>query len=196
MRREGRQHGMMRTYRIIPSPLNPRSSPISAFDSAPTAGMFTKLNPSKPTNHSKFTGKCGKAGCGQCHLHPACKSREKTKGSHKARGPNDDVSRLKLVSWRVVDARPGLGLSFAGSSASQILAHLAEEEESNLNDVGEYGFGFDRETEVDGGKEIEIEEEKMDGGDADEDETMSFCEVGYVWEQVEGDDSWCLVAEM
>lgn len=34
----------------------------------------------------------------------------------------------------------------------------------------------------------------MDGEDVDE--TMSFCEVGYVWEQVDGDDDSCfLVAE-
>ncbi|CAM8962504.1 unnamed protein product [Rhodiola kirilowii] len=189
MKREGRQHGMVRTYQILPSPLNTRTIN-NIVDSTPTAGMFTKVNPSKPTNHSKFTGKCGKARCSDCHLHPSCKSSEKTKGSYKLKAQNDDVSRLKLLSWRVVDSRPGMGMSFGSSSASEILAHLAEEAEEDAAD-------FDQDMEyMDGVDEIEIgEEEKMDGGD-DEDGTMSFCEVGYVWEQVEGDDSWCFVAEM
>ncbi|KAK8710270.1 hypothetical protein V6N13_145603 [Hibiscus sabdariffa] len=59
MKREGRQHGMVRTYRILPSPLNPKpeSRFIQQFDLPPTAGLFTKV-PVKPTNHSKFTGRC------------------------------------------------------------------------------------------------------------------------------------------
>ncbi|KAK9039585.1 hypothetical protein V6N11_014781 [Hibiscus sabdariffa] len=60
MKREGRQHGMVRTYRILPSPLNPKpeSRFIQQFDLPPTAGLFTKV-PVKPTNHSKFTGRPG-----------------------------------------------------------------------------------------------------------------------------------------
>ncbi|PQP97108.1 hypothetical protein Pyn_12086 [Prunus yedoensis var. nudiflora] len=56
MKREGRQHGMVRTYGVIPDPLNPRPETRheNRFDS-PTAALFTKVA-TKPTNHSKFTG--------------------------------------------------------------------------------------------------------------------------------------------
>ncbi|KAM7509845.1 hypothetical protein LguiB_008720 [Lonicera macranthoides] len=84
MKREGRQRGMVRTYPILPSPLNPRPDTIfvNRLDSPPTAGLFTKVS-RKPTNHSKFTGKCGRPKCSGCHLHPACKSKEKVKGTQK-----------------------------------------------------------------------------------------------------------------
>ncbi|XP_031093762.1 uncharacterized protein LOC115998350 [Ipomoea triloba] len=36
----------------------------------------------------------------------------------------------------------------------------------------------------------------LDGGDDVDDDAMSFCEVGFLWEQVEGDEGWCLVEEM
>lgn len=32
--------------------------------------------------------------------------------------------------------------------------------------------------------------------DDDNEDGMSFCEVGFVWESMDGDDSWCLVEEM
>ncbi|KAG2242755.1 hypothetical protein Bca52824_095397 [Brassica carinata] len=47
MRREGRQHGIVRTYRILPPPpLNPRL--VNSATSPSTSALFTKL-PSKPT---------------------------------------------------------------------------------------------------------------------------------------------------
>ncbi|GAY48391.1 hypothetical protein CUMW_111320 [Citrus unshiu] len=53
---------MVRTYRIAPSPWNPRpdARTVNKFDSPPTCGLFTKVS-QRPTNHSKFTGKCGRA---------------------------------------------------------------------------------------------------------------------------------------
>ncbi|KAG5088217.1 hypothetical protein JHK86_000829 [Glycine max] len=45
--------------------------------------MVANMVSSKPTNHSKFMGKCGKPCCPGCHLHPACKSKDKTKGTKK-----------------------------------------------------------------------------------------------------------------
>ncbi|KAL2336917.1 hypothetical protein Fmac_011363 [Flemingia macrophylla] len=84
MKREGKQHGMVRSYPILPSPLNPRPNTrfITRFESPSTAGLFVKVS-SKPTNHSKFTSKCGTPRCTGCHLHPACKSKHKTKGTQK-----------------------------------------------------------------------------------------------------------------
>ncbi|CAM8987105.1 unnamed protein product [Rhodiola kirilowii] len=57
MKREGRQHGMVRTYRILPAPLNQTNKLrfVNRIDTPPTAGLFTKVS-SKPTNHSKSTG--------------------------------------------------------------------------------------------------------------------------------------------
>ena len=47
IKREGRQHGMVRTYRILPSPLNqiPETRFVNRFDSATTAaGLFTRVS--------------------------------------------------------------------------------------------------------------------------------------------------------
>ncbi|KAK8586948.1 hypothetical protein V6N13_085961 [Hibiscus sabdariffa] len=126
MKREGRQHGMVRTYRILPSPLNPKleSRFIQQFDSPPTAGLFTKV-PVKPTNHSKFTGRCGRPRCLGCHMHPTCKSKDKTKGNHK-------LKSSEMVSWRVADGRPGF--KDYGFSASMILDHLSNDDDGGADD--------------------------------------------------------------
>ncbi|MCI06559.1 hypothetical protein A2U01_0027619 [Trifolium medium] len=81
MKREGKQHGMVRTYLILPNPI-PGTRFITRFDSPPIAGLFTKV-PSKPTNHSKFTGKCCTSRCTGCRLHPVSKSKNKSKGNSK-----------------------------------------------------------------------------------------------------------------
>ncbi|WVZ06900.1 hypothetical protein V8G54_020246 [Vigna mungo] len=113
MKREGRQHGMVRSYRILPSPLNPRPDTriITRFDTPPTAGLFVKVS-SKPTNHSKFTGKCGTSRCTGCHLHPACKSKGKTKGSQKHK------------NWRVIGQPDS---DFFGLSATLTLDHISND---------------------------------------------------------------------
>ncbi|KFK37016.1 hypothetical protein AALP_AA4G201100 [Arabis alpina] len=80
MKREGRQHGIVRTGMIHPSGFNPR--PVNRLDSPPAFGVFTKA-PSKPTNHSKFTGKCERSKFSNCHVSPAMKSGDKSKGRRK-----------------------------------------------------------------------------------------------------------------
>ncbi|CAM9000428.1 unnamed protein product [Rhodiola kirilowii] len=57
MKREGRHHGMVRTYRILPAPLNKTNKLwfVNRIDTPPTAELFTKIS-SKPKNHSKSTG--------------------------------------------------------------------------------------------------------------------------------------------
>ncbi|XP_022869827.1 uncharacterized protein LOC111389172 [Olea europaea var. sylvestris] len=84
MKREGRQHGTVRTTAILPPPLRPVARHFNKLGSPPTAGMFTKVS-SKPTNHSKFTSKCGRPRCNGCHIHPACKAKDKAKGAKKLR---------------------------------------------------------------------------------------------------------------
>ncbi|KAL1813511.1 hypothetical protein ACET3Z_023576 [Daucus carota] len=90
---------MLRSFCSIPSPLNPNPQRrvINKFDTPPTAGLFTKVS-SKPTNHSKFTGRCGKPKCSDCHMQPASKSKDKAKGSHKLKSATDvsiDFSRTE-----------------------------------------------------------------------------------------------------
>ncbi|CAN8284698.1 unnamed protein product [Cochlearia groenlandica] len=80
MRREGRQHGVVRTGMIHPSGFKPQ--PVNRLDSPPAFGVFTKV-PSKPTNHSKFSGKCERSKFSNCHVSPAIKSGDKSKGRRK-----------------------------------------------------------------------------------------------------------------
>ncbi|KAK1318193.1 hypothetical protein QJS10_CPB04g01374 [Acorus calamus] len=82
MKREGRQHGLVRTHKLIFSPDHPRPSNLRIANevSGPAmAGSFVKA-PSKPTNLSKFTSKYSWS-----HVQPVSKSKEKAKGSHKFR---------------------------------------------------------------------------------------------------------------
>ncbi|KAF5188762.1 histone-lysine N-methyltransferase trithorax-like protein [Thalictrum thalictroides] len=188
MRREGRQHGMVRTCMILPSPLNPRpnSRVVNELNSLPTAGMYTKVS-RKPTNHSKYTSKCGKANCeGQgCHTHPVCKSKAKAKGTQKFNS-GDVAKNHRLVSWRVVDK--GDGLKYDGKSATGILFNMSNDQylddeieddanDDNADDVYDDSPALTR---------IEIEE---DNGN------MDFYDVGLVLEAVE-DEDWCIVEEI
>lgn len=119
MKREGRQHGMVKTYPIISAPWGPRGpKPIRSPSPVPAAGPFAKV-PTKPTAHSKFTAKCGRPMCRECHLGPPTKSRDKVKGAHGLRGSSSDVvSDYRLPTRRVVDAK------FSGFSASTVLDYL------------------------------------------------------------------------
>ncbi|KAI8028744.1 hypothetical protein LOK49_LG01G04128 [Camellia lanceoleosa] len=205
MKREGRQHGMVRSYRVMPSPFNPRpdSRLINQFDSPPTAGLFTKVS-TKPTNHSKFTGKCTRPRCVECHLHPGSKSKDKAKGTHKLRS-GDVVSNHRLVSWRVVDAaKPGL--NFPGFSASRVLDHLDNDDYWNEDDdcedevyeesceLAHRDFVAEFEIEISSGAvEIEDDQDGENEGDEESGDTTSFCDVGLVWDRADEDEGWCLV---
>ncbi|XP_058186340.1 uncharacterized protein LOC131303478 [Rhododendron vialii] len=219
MRREGRQHGMVRNYPILGPPFNPRpeSRYLNRFDSPPTAGLFTKVS-SKPTNHSKFTGICGRPKCTGCHAHPVSKSRPKAKGTQKLRSC-DVVSNHRLVSWRVVDSNPGL--KFSGFSAGGILDHLDRDNMGDFDDDDDDFVGevYEDSCELDHRKrigestlapreshdsvELEIasgavdikdcDEEKKDD---DENENVSIDDLEIVWAEELEDEDWCLVAEM
>ncbi|MQL83432.1 hypothetical protein Taro_015921 [Colocasia esculenta] len=123
MRREGRQHGWVRTRMI----LNPAQDPkpkrrcVNVLDAPPAAGVFAKA-PVKPTNHSKFTGRCSKPVCGECRHCPACKSSGKAKGAAKLR-------RL--------DATPSCFLGRHGASATEVVGQLTGEDEEREEEEGE-----------------------------------------------------------
>ncbi|KAF8088121.1 hypothetical protein N665_0552s0009 [Sinapis alba] len=206
MKREGKQHGMVRTYRILPPSLNPRPEAklVNPLTCRPTAGLFTKVS-SKPTNHSKFTGKCDQARCLECHMHPITKSKVKSKGSSKVR--LNDVT-YNMLTWQVASGghRPGLKLS--GFSATGLLDLMSDD------------YGYDHDYESDDEEEekyigsvveeiVDIQsddddvEKEEDGSldDDDDDGRMSFCDVGMMvmmMDHVEefDEEGWCLVEEM
>ncbi|PIA30420.1 hypothetical protein AQUCO_05600104v1 [Aquilegia coerulea] len=179
MRREGRQHGMVRTCMILPSPLNSRlnSRVVNEFSSQPTAGMYTKVS-RKPTNHSKYTGKCGKAKCEECHTHPVCKSKAKAKGTQKINS-SDVAKNHQLVTWRVVDK--GDNLKYTGKSATGILFNMSNDQYMDDDEVE-----YDADDVYNGSSALT--RIKEDNGN------MDFYEVGFVLEAVE-DEDWCIVEE-
>lgn len=132
------------------------------------------------------------------------------------RSSSDVVSNYRLITWRVVDSGPGFKVS--GFSATGVLDYLHSadsydydhdhdyEGEDSDHDHDEFNGSYDHEMASHG---VEIEE--IDGcddaidaaidvvdsiDDDDDDDKMGFCEVGFVWEAVEGDESWCLVEEI
>lgn len=177
MKREGRQHGMVRTCLLLPPPLNKMARPdIRHFGTLPPGVLFTKVS-TKPNNHSKFTGKCAKPRCPVCNIHPVCKSKDKTKGNQKLKS-SDVVANHRLVTWP--------GLKFSGSSASEILDHLSSDYYDNSHDGD--GDGDDDELRVD----FSDVDEKGSNGE----EVMGFCNVDYVFDyQIEEDEGWCLVPQ-
>ncbi|KAI3889542.1 hypothetical protein MKW92_040515 [Papaver armeniacum] len=97
---------MGRSYMVLPSPLNPtpKSKIVNALESRPTTGAYTKVS-RKPTNHSKFAGKCGVA--------------------RKIR-PNEPKSlNHRSLAWSVVD---GNGLNYDSKSATGILSTISSSE--------------------------------------------------------------------
>ncbi|XP_010912896.2 uncharacterized protein [Elaeis guineensis] len=205
MKREGWQHGMVRSPSILPPPCNPRHNDkmFDGSDMPPTARFYTKVS-SKPTNHSKFTGKCRRARCQECHSHPISKSRSKAKGTYKLKGC-DVALNHKLVSWRIVADQENM-LDLRGASASEILSHLSancwfqgyEDDDRNIEDDVEFGYEDSYEEPV--GlmiKEEEEEEEEARPSSSSDDEDggdMGFYVVGLVWEYLDEED-WLVVGE-
>ncbi|KAK2969779.1 hypothetical protein RJ640_028059 [Escallonia rubra] len=191
MKREGRQHGMVRTQCIVPAPFNSRPGPrYNRSDSSATAGLFTKVS-RKPTNHSKFTGKCGKPKCRCCHTDPANKAKDKVKGTRKIRSAEARYD-TRCVDWVVGSARPEL--SFSGSSATEFLYELNRDSDHldrtlQIESCGYASWSSDCEED----EETRSDADEVDGRDVDD---MSYCDAGLVLEQVEDDDEgWCLVRE-
>ncbi|KAF5770030.1 hypothetical protein HanRHA438_Chr14g0665781 [Helianthus annuus] len=127
MKREGRQHGVVRSYPILPTPLSRQRRYIKTVDSASVTGLFTKVS-SKPTNQSKFTGKCATARCLGCHIHPVCKSKDKAKGTMKLRS---SVSNRELISCS------------DGTSAIDALAYLVSRESYDDDTADDYDYNDD-----------------------------------------------------
>ncbi|MQL94100.1 hypothetical protein Taro_026746 [Colocasia esculenta] len=227
MRREGRQHGLVLTVEPAPCPqptLRRGRLLVDASNSPPTTAFRTRV-PTRPTNHSKYTGKAS-AGVRQ---QPFSKSKDKSKGARKLRALDIGLNP-QLASWRVTGGsgdRWGL-LAIRGASASAAAVYLSgypldgEEgtpwgcplyDEQRWVDEDMEGGGGEEETkevswgaivtsvtggEEEGGGEMEQGElaDDSSAGDAqEEEEDLGFCEVWYVWEYLDEED-WCVVGEM
>ncbi|XP_076933743.1 uncharacterized protein LOC143599745 [Bidens hawaiensis] len=150
MKREGRQHGVVRSFPILPTPLSRQRRYVKTVDSASVAGLFTKVS-TKPTNHSKFTGKCGTARCLGCHVHPVCKSKDKAKGTMKLRSVGSHDHEM-------------IGCP-TGTSAIDALAYLASDKDEGYD--YDYDHGDDN---VEFGSLVEpiVREEQIRVEDEDE----------------------------
>ncbi|KAJ8615640.1 hypothetical protein MRB53_035012 [Persea americana] len=173
MRREGRQHGMVRNYMVLPPPSyqRPKSKVVNEFTPTPTADINTKV-PTKLTNHYKFTGCCRKSRCPGCHSRPACKPKDKTKGTHKLKS-YDVTLNHRLIEWRVVDKGLGLDFDEVGGQMDGDLDHVTDDPITAMVD-----------------EEVNPGGTKIDGDDKD------LHEVGLVLDFVDDCEDWCLVGKM
>ncbi|KAK1410066.1 hypothetical protein QVD17_36599 [Tagetes erecta] len=150
MKREGHQHGVVRSFPILPTPLSRQRRYVKTVDSSSMAGTFTKVS-TKPTNHSKFTGKCGTVRCLECHMHPVCKSKDKAKGTMK----------LRSIGSEHIDCP-------AGTSVIDALAYLANDESYDAA-IDDYEYNDDVDFNDEYGNEIasivreELIEDEDDG---------------------------------
>ncbi|CAL9764538.1 unnamed protein product, partial [Musa acuminata subsp. burmannicoides] len=188
MRREGRQHGMVRSSAILPAESDPRPNNARVpnhVGAPPAAGFFAKA-PSRPTNHSKCTARCRRERCKDCHFSPVSKSRDKAKGAHKLRSC-DVVLNHRLVLWRVVDG--GRLLSSRKISASEIVDHLYassqhegdDYDDQNMEEGAGYGHGGPLLEAVDpkeGHSGAKYEETGESSIDSDEDSEIGFHMIG------------------
>ncbi|XP_051143955.1 uncharacterized protein LOC127260285 [Andrographis paniculata] len=200
MKREGRQHGMVRTNPILSVPSHPRPRArrvVNQLSSPPTAGVFARV-PTRPTAHSKFTGKCGRPQCRDCHDHiPACKSKDKAKGAQKSRSSSDTMSSYRLIAWRVVDSAPGF--RFSGLSASGVLDYLGRRDDDDDDDYHRPQIIMDDEDEAHEGPSSVISHGGTDHVEieleADGDEGDWEWDINIIDDE-DDESSWCLVEQM
>ncbi|GAB2211706.1 hypothetical protein Drorol1_Dr00025039 [Drosera rotundifolia] len=223
MKREGRQHGLVRTYGFLENFSKSPSPARHLFDFPPTAGLFTKV-PSKPNNHSKFTSKCSRSRCFSCRSHPVSKSSTKSKKSQKIRSHDG-----ALEYWQ--EGLRGFGRGFGGDSASRVLDEMMGSERGGKDDECEL-YGSDHECgnddvnkmsilevfedrRVDSAGEVDgivfdFFDDRGDGGIEsddiegeidevlcivdDEEEDWDF--VGFDFDQADGEEGWALVGGM
>lgn len=103
----------------------------------------------------------------------------------------------RLISWRVVDGQPGL--SFSGISATDLLDHVSGDymnDDEVYDGDFEYDGTMDFESPCNKDNDIRFEINHEDGEEDDNSDNISYCDVEFVSDQVEGEEEWCLVEEM
>ncbi|KAJ6841475.1 uncharacterized protein M6B38_306310 [Iris pallida] len=198
MKREGWQRGTVRC--AARTTTGPADADADAGEEEAWSSNAKAPSVAKPSNHSKFSGKCKRARCAACHSHPVSKSRDKAKGTHKLRSC-DVALNHRLVSWRVAPAEvveDGLGhwSKYSGFSASGILDQLSSERDCRGDDEDQDVVEEEEEEEESDGMLAECSDAKEEDEEHDDDDEEEFCQVGIVsWEYIDGED-WCLVHEM
>lgn len=96
---------------------------------------------------------------------------------------------------------PVPSLKISGFSATGVLDYLASDDYMDDHDhEDEYDHdvdeSYDRDQDYISDRGVVVADADADADDDDDDDHMSFCEVGFVWQAVDGDESWCLVEEM
>lgn len=114
------------------------------------------------------------------------KAKDKGKGTQKIRHSDLTLNR-RLISCKVVDHKGHHGLNYVGVSASEVLRHLCNYDD---DDGSEYDEDVDEEDQFVVGDGV------LPNEDEEEEEDMGFCDVGFVIEQLDGEDGWCLVGEL
>ncbi|KAL2944854.1 Holliday junction ATP-dependent DNA helicase RuvA [Bienertia sinuspersici] len=189
---------MVRTCHV----LSDRRRIINKIDSLPIAGIFTKI-PNKPTNHSKFTGKCGKVNISDCHLHPVSKSKLKSKGAQKLKTFDSAAVNHQLNALQIDDFR-----NF-GYSASRVLHDLEADYHCYFNHHDDYDdVHDDHDGEHEEGEsvvETMINDDDDDKDDKDDviihvgvtddgdDGYMGFYDVAYLVNSVDVDEEGWLI---
>ncbi|KAH9314120.1 hypothetical protein KI387_022747 [Taxus chinensis] len=156
-----------------------------------------KVGSSKPTNHSKFTGKCRRARCKFCHLDPPCKLRRKIKGCRKHTS-SDLLSSLRLCLWRVADHQ-FTGLKFAGLSALYFINFFNRDDDDD-SDCDEDSMVTTNEEEEEESiqvpvkRQVEEKEDEMREFSSCESESWTIGLSNGEWEEwrfVDSEDSPC-----
>ncbi|KAE8694138.1 hypothetical protein F3Y22_tig00110788pilonHSYRG00511 [Hibiscus syriacus] len=189
MKRGARQHSMVRTYPVHPSPRNPKPKTrhVPSLNSVPVDRSFSNVT-SKASSHSEFTGKCGKSQWVQCHMNPVSKSKDKTKGTQK-------FSTSNMA-----------GFKFSGISATAVLDYLDSiNEEDEINDHHENDHDHDDDDYENGDTHVLVDDNDdfmakfwslHDKQNNNNDDHMSFCDGGFIMLDIEEYEGWCLVGEM
>lgn len=185
MKREAPQHGVVRTYPVQLSPSNPKPK-TPTLDSLPVSGSFSRVTP-KASNHSKFSGKCGRLHCVERHLNPGSKSNDKSKGTQKFRTSN--LAGVKL----------------SGFSATGVLEYLYSfnnDDDEIDNHVNDHDYVYE-----DGGTCVLNDNDDNDDflakfwslhdkqKDDDDDDDTSYSDVDFM-QDIEEDEGSCLLREI
>ncbi|MBA0617154.1 hypothetical protein Godav_026627 [Gossypium davidsonii] len=194
MKREAPQQSVVRTYPVHLSPWNPKpkTRSVQTLDSLPVSGSFSRVTP-KASNHSKFSGKCGRLHCVEYHLNPVSKSKGKSKGTQKSRTCN-------LA-----------GFNFSGFSATGVLEYLYsfndDDDDDDNDEIGNHVNDHDYVYE-DVGRCVLNDNDNNDdflakfwslhdkqNDDDDDDDDTSYCDVDFMLD-IEEDEGWCLLREL
>ncbi|KAB2055977.1 hypothetical protein ERO13_A11G065600v2 [Gossypium hirsutum] len=191
MKREAPQQGVVRTYPVHLSPWNPKpkTRSVQTLDSLPVSGSFSTVTP-KASNHSKFSGKCGRLHCVECHLNPVSKSKDKSKGTQKFRTCN--LAGFKFSGFSATGVLEYL-YSFNDDDDDDEIGNHVNDHDYVYEDVGTYVLNDNDDNDDFLAKFWSLHDKQND--DDDDDDDTSYCDVDFMLD-IEEDEGWCLLREL